>query len=154
MKQLHRPGQHAAEYPLGVFIILLVVLILQAWLDNLNIPVAEVIPNEVIQLLHRKAQLVLVDILRDRLHQAVELGHNPLVLERELFRQLRLINRQVHLDKTRRVPNLVGKVAAGLYLFCRKAHIISWAVARHQREAQRVRAILADNLQRVNAVAE
>ena len=58
------------------------------------------------------------------------------------------------MDEARCVPNLVAEVAGRLYALVRETHIVSGAVAGREGEAQRIRAVLVDDLQRVDAVAE
>ena len=46
---------------------------------HLDVPVAELLPDKVINLLQADAQLKLIQILGDILRQGVHLGQNPLV---------------------------------------------------------------------------
>ena len=154
MEQLHCTGQNIAENILNILAGLYVVLVLQTGLCNLNIPVAEDIPDKVVQLLCGNTQLILVDIGRDILHQRVVLRQNPLVLHSQLFRKLNLVNGQIHLDKAGCIPDLIAEVAACLDTCLRIAHIISGRVAGCKREAQCIRTVLLNDLQRVNAVAQ
>ena len=61
---------------------------------------------------------------------------------------------EVHKHEAGGVPELVGEVAARLDLLIREAHIVAGRVVRRERETQRVRAVLLDDLQRVDAVAQ
>ena len=147
----HHPHKHLAHLLRG-----LLVVARQANLRDLDEPVAELIPQEVIQLLRGDTEFKFLQILVDFLRHTVEGGHNPLVLRRQAGGKLifDLFALNVHEDKAGSVPQLIGKVAAGLHALGREAGIVSGADARHQREAQSVRAILGDDLQRIDAVAE
>ena len=146
MQQLHCAAQHIAQHLLYVL-----VAGLQTGLCNFDIPVAEVLPDEVVQLGSCQTQLILVDVAGNSGNQRVELADDPLVLDGKVARQLDclvLVDGQVHLDKAGCVPDLVAEVAGRLYALVRETHVVSGAVAGCEGEAQRVRAVLVDNLER------
>ena len=86
----------------------------------------------------------------------LEAGENPLILERKLTcrGEPHLVYRKVHEHEARCVPQLVCKVSRSLDLFVREAHIVSGRVACRERKAEGIRAVLLDDLERVDTVAE
>ena len=155
MQKLHRRGHHPHQHAARVLRRLFVAGV-QADFRDFDIPVAEFIPQKIIQLLYGDAELEVLQILCNFLRGTVKRIDDPFVLKRQLIRQTvrHVMPLQVHEDKTCGVPNLVGKVAARFDLLLRIAHVVSWAVARGKRKAQRVRTVLVDDFQRVDAVAE
>ena len=89
--------------------------VVEAGLDHLDIPVAELIPYEVVDLLHRDAQLEALHVVRDLTDNVVVAGQNPAVLGLKSLRQLRgealRFVFHVHHDEAARIPHLVGEVA-------------------------------------------
>ena len=86
MQQLHGAGQDVTQHLLGAdggFLILAG----ETGLAQLDKPVAEVVPDEGVQLVGSNAQLVLVDFLGDFLDQSVVLAQDPLVLQIQLLGQ-------------------------------------------------------------------
>ena len=80
MKQLQRIDQHCTECPeccIGRSRILL--LCKQSRLYDLNIPVTELGPDKVIDLLYSDSQLVLLHILGNFLRQGIYLGKDPFI---------------------------------------------------------------------------
>jgi len=129
----------------------------QAGFCQLNIPVAENIPDKVVQLADCNAQLKLLKVIGDLFDQGVVLGQHPFVLDGKLIErqsQIHLLVLEVHQNKAGRVPNLVGKVAAGNDLLIAEAHIVARCVAGGKGEAQRICTVLVDDFQRVDTVAE
>ena len=156
VQQLQRLVQHIDEHLAGG-VGGSCVLAVQAGLADLDIPVAVDFPDEVLDLLGGQAQLVLVEVCGGLGGNLGKLTQNPLVahVQQVFGRQARLkVLGQVHLHKTGSVPQLVGKVAAGEYLFVAVTHIIAGGGADDQHHAQSVRAVLLNDFQRVNAVAQ
>ena len=60
----------------------------------------------------------------------------------------------IHVNIARGVPELVRKTGACLDALLGVANIVTRGVAGNEEEAQRVSAVLLDDLERVNAVAE
>ena len=155
MKQLERVAHNINK---NRFSGLLCVFIVAVKTDfrKLYIPVAEHIPNEVVELLNGKTELIFFKRVRNCLDKVVILRQYPLVLNSKIFGNVRslLVLAEVHKDKPCRIPNLVCKVSACLNLFVGKSHIISGAVARGKGKSQCVCAELVDNFKRINTVAE
>ena len=142
-----------AQHLLGPDLAVLV-LPLEPRLSQLDIPVAVVVPDEVVDLLCGHAQLIPVHVLGDLPDGPVQLGENPLVLQLQLLRQLALVDGQVHHQEAAGVPDLVGKVPHGLAPLGVEAHVVAGAVAGDQVEAQGVGAVLLGDLQGIDAVAQ
>ena len=153
VQELERLDEDIAEDVLCVLARGLIVAV-EAVLRQLDEPVAVVVPDEVVDLRGRDAELEGVHIVRDLADERIELRENPLVLELELFGQLHVVDRQVHHHEAARVPDLVAEVAHRLALFDVETHVVARGVAGDEVEAQRVRAVLLGHLQRVDAVAE
>ena len=83
-------------------------------------------------------------------------GEHPPVLKRKpvCCGEVNLVYRKVHEHEACSIPQLICKVSCCLYLFIREAHVVSGRVARREREAESIRAVLLDYLKRVDAVAE
>ena len=129
--------------------------LLQTNLRKLDIPVAENIPDEIVELLNGDSELESLKIIGNLSDEVVIEAEHPLILERKFFGQFRLLGAvEIHEDKACGVPELIGKVAARLNLFVGISHIVSGAVAVGKGEAQSVRAVLVNDLERVNAVAQ
>ena len=106
----HDPHQHLAGTLRG-----LLVLALHADFGDLDIPVAEIIPQKVIELLHGDAKLEFLKILGDLLCHLVEGADDPAVGLRQVLRQavFHLMAFNIHADKAGRVPDFIRKVTAG-----------------------------------------
>ena len=155
MQQLQKLREHVAKDVLSHQLGLLV-LAVQPGLGQLDIPIAVGVPQEVVDLGGRHADLVAVQILRDLLDQRVQLGEHPLVLSGQLsgLGQDAAVDGQVHHDEPAGVPDLVCEVAHGLALFRVEPGVVSGAVAGDEVEAQGVGTVLLRHLQRVDAVAQ
>ena len=153
MQQLERFNQHIAQHVLRVDLRALV-LAGQSRLAQLDEPVAVGVPDEVVDLRGRDADLKGVHVVGDFLHERVELAQHPLILQLQLLGQLDMVDGEVHHHKAAGIPDLVGEVAQGLALLNVEARVIAGRVAGDEVEAQRVRAVLLRHLQRVDAVAE
>ena len=129
---------------------------LQTGLGQLDIPVAENIPDKVIDLLYRDTQLKLFQIVGGFPHQSIILAQQPFILNGKGVRQryLHLLVGQVHQDKAGGVPQLVGKVAAGPNLGVGIPHIVSGAVSGGKGQTQGVGAKLVNDFQRVHTVTQ
>ena len=151
--ELEYLGQDIEQHLLRAELALLI-LAVEAGLGQFNVPVAVAVPDEVVYLARGDAQLVAVHILADLFDKVVELGEDPLVLNLELFGQLVFVYREVHHHEAGCVPELVAEVAHRFALLYVEAHIVAGGVAGDEIIAQRIRAVLLDHLQRVDAVAE
>ena len=153
VQELEYLNKDIQKHSLGALLCRFIIAV-QARLCQLNVPVAVIIPDEIVDLSCRNAQLKAVHIIADLFDDAVELGEDPLILGLERLGQMIILNGEVHHDKARCVPYLVAEVAHCLALFNVEAHVVAGAVAGYKVKAQRVRAVLFGHLQRINAVAE
>ena len=91
VQQFQNTQQHIAQHVFGcqlrpgVFAV-------EAGLGQLDIPVTIGVPNEIINLGGRHAQLKGIHILRNFADQRVQLAENPFVFQLQLFRQLHFVN--------------------------------------------------------------
>ena len=153
MQQLQDLRQHVQQHLLGADGRVGVIPV-QAGLGQLDVPVAEGVPDEVVDLGGGHAQLVLVEVVRDLAAQVVELGQYPAVLQLQPVGQPVLLNRQVHHHEAGRVPQFVGEVAHGLAALHVKAHVVAGGVAGDQVEAKGVGAELLDHFDGIDAVPQ
>ena len=135
----------------------------QAHLGDLEVPVAILRPEEVVDLPPRLAELIVLHQPRDLGVEACSPAENPAVGERHCG--LRAARRAAvgiarpsrpscsPMDEARRVPDLVGEVAVRLDARWRSASCRCRARRRDQREAQGVGAVLVRDLERVEHVA-
>ena len=133
------------------------ILTVQSCLCQFNIPVTVGVPQEVVHLLHRNAQLILLKIFSNLGNQRVQLGQHPLIGSGKLVccRQLIFcVLAKVHQHIAAGVPQLIGKIPhcfASLHI---KAHIIAGCIAGDHVHTQSITAVLINHFQRINAVAK
>ena len=65
-----------------------------------NIPVAETVPDEIIDFLSSNAHVKLFEIICNFFDKAVEVGKNPLIFDKEIFGEFNFINGHVHKEET------------------------------------------------------
>ena len=129
----------------------------QTRLHHLDIPVAEFIPQEVIDLLNRDTQFKLVHVLSDFLRQRIDPGQDPAVGACQLRRIDRLRHFtliEIHQYESCRIPDLICKVSGILHTLEIKAHVISGSIACNQCQTQSVRTVLFNDLQRIDTISE
>ena len=153
MQELEKPLQHVEQHAANVALLLLV-LAHQAALGQFDVPVAELAPREVVDLVGGHAEVAVLHVGAHLGHGLVQPGKNPLVRQLQKRRVDGFAGLRVHQHKARGVPHLVGEVAGAFHLLVGVAGVVAGADAHGQREAQRVGPILVDDLQRVHAVSE
>ena len=133
-----------------------IVVAVEIGLFQLDVPVAEAVPDEVVELLNRNAELELLEVLVDFTGNVVEGGNNPLILGCESVGELvfDVVVVDVHMNKAAGVPELVREVGASFNPFVRETHIISGRVACREEESQRVGAVFVNDFERVDSVSE
>ena len=153
MQQLQQVFQHKQQHSLHGFLAF-AFFAQQAGLAQLNIPVTEFAPGEIIDLRGSQAEVAVLHMLGDILHCLLQPGQDPLVRSLQLrgIKGFPLV--YVHQYKAAGVPHLVGKVPGSLHLVLAVAGIIAGAHAHYQAEAQRVGTVFVNNLQRIYAVAQ
>ncbi len=125
------------------------VAVADAHLGHLDVPVGELVPEEVAHLAHRLAELELAEQLVDRGDQPLRARQDPAVLERQCrARQRASVEVVAGLDhrehEARGVPQLVGEVAARLDALVGDALVVAGRGAGDERVAQRVGAVAVD----------
>ena len=129
----------------------------KAGLYEFDIPVAEYVPDEIIQLGNGNAEFVFFKVFGDLADKAVVKGKQPFVLR---FKTVgcgliyRYVVVKIHHRESRCVPDLICKVTARFDTFGGETHIVSGAVAGCEGESQSIGTVLIDDLKRVDAVAE
>ena len=127
---------------------------------HLNVPVAVLAPEKIVDLTASLSKLVAID-------QAAHLAHQPVIAaQNPAIRRVHLGTRgqglcwrhelwgstiQVPQDEARSLPDLVGKVAVGLYPALRQPHVIARSGTSEQGEAQRVLPVFLDHEQGIIA---
>ena len=108
------------------------------------------------QLRHCDTQLVVLHVVGDFFYKGVCLGKNPFVGWRQVVKahlaQVGFL--YIHKHEPGSVPYFVGKVTAGDDLLLGETHIVTRCISCHESQAQRVSAVLVDNLQRIDTVAQ
>src|SRR5574344_2583048 len=132
------------------------VVVLQAWLCKLYVPVAVAVPDKIVYFLYCYAKFEFFKIFVYFLCNCIKFAYYPFVFQSKFFRQivLHVVIIYVHMYKSRSVPKLVGKIAAGNNLFFYKPHIVSGCIACGKEQPQGVCAVFVDYKQRVYAVAK
>ena len=154
MQQLQRlvahPGDHGARLGLGR-----AVRAGQHGLRELQIPVAVDVPDEAIGRAGRLVEAIALDRRGDLARRLGKLVPDPLV--QRLGRKPRIEaghqRRAVHLAEARRVPELGREIAIALDALRRELDVAALCGHGGKREAQRVRAVVVDQVQRIDDVA-
>ena len=131
-----------------------VLLVIQARLHHFNIPVTVFIPDEIINLLCRQTKVIFAQAFLYFLRQRVYLGQNPFI-RRGQHQELGFFAvLHIHHHEAGRIPHLVAEVSAIIQSFPVETHIVTGCVACNQHQTQGVSAVICDNLQRVNPIAQ
>ena len=137
--------------------------VLQLGLRDLDVPVAEVAPEEAVELLRGGGEFEAGERLLEDTHRVGERREDGVVVlveERGLEAGRDGVERAVvahlaaHLAEARGVPELVAEVAAALDAFLVELHVLAERRDLEQAEAQAVGAVLRDELERIGRVAE
>ena len=167
MKKLEACDQDFLKGPQSSHPAVLVISLIKSGLYHLDIPVAEFVPHKVVDLLYCDAELEFIHIIRHSLNSIVEAGQNPLVLRADRGGHLVRVDeraqnglifgtflRKVHHDKSGGVPDLICEVSVRDDSLVVETHIVSGRIAGDKSHSQRVRTVVPDDLQRINAVSE
>ena len=108
------------------------VLAVQSGFGKLDVPIAEIVPHKIGELVRRDAEIELPQSAVHFADARLQTGDDPAVGGLQLdFRERRnLIVLHVHEHETRGVPNLIDEVARSLYLRIGKARIVPRRNAR------------------------
>ena len=126
--------------------------VVEARLDRLCVPVAEVVEGEVVRRVRRFREVVARDRVLERCASRIEAGEDPSLLDRARLEGRRhvLAGRE---DEARHVPELVRELAALLHGTVGEAHVLRRGHLQ-QPVAGRVRTVLVDHVAWVDARAE
>ena len=124
--------------------------------DRFDVPVAEFAPDEIVQLSAGKTDLVFLQVLVYRFRRFLQAGQDPLVCDGFfcLFHRQELHAFEIHHYETRGIPNLVDEVSRAFDLFFVEAGVTTGGDAVGKGEAEGVGAVLVDDQEGVDAVAE
>ena len=147
---VHHPCSGGARLGLGSL-----VRAVEDRLDELEIPVAEHVPHELVEGARRLVELVFTERLANLRLGAGRLPRDPAV-HRHARRQrimVRVMRHAVHLGETCGVPQLGAEVAVTLDARLGQLDVATLRGHGGEGKAQRVRAIGIDQFERVNDVA-
>ena len=157
MHQLECVLERLTQHPQGTVCRLRIcIFVVNTVLRDLDIPVAELIPDKIMNFLHCYAEFVFIHILCHIFRDCVCARDNPPV-NRHQIRGIRLAKRnivQIHQNKTGCIPHLVGEITARLHAFSVKTHVVAGSIACHKCQAKRIRAIFLNHLERIDSVSE
>ena len=146
------------------YLFIFFIVAVQSALDDLDVPVAELVPDQIVCSLPSQCQIVFLHGFRDVFCSVVDSGNDPLVLilKRGLIQicqichlaEIAVFVLQVHDNEPGCVPQFIGKVSGGFQLVRLESHVISRCDACGQHEPQCIRTVLIDDLQRVDPVAQ
>ena len=125
----------------------------QARLRELDVPVAELVPHEAVQLAGDLAEL---EVVVGRVHRSDDLGQpreDPAVGRRGGLGRAGLVSVKVHEHEAARVLHLVREVAGALQLRLVELQVLGAGHLHEQAEAHAVGAVVLHEAQRVHAVA-
>ena len=143
-------------------------ILTEAQLLDLNIPVAELIPEKLPQGLRDLMKAVLLAGAIYDFGAAVEAAENPSVLDRHFtirqrfrfvpvgfLRHPRLHSRAFHVEeqKSSRIPDLVGEVACRFHAVFARHYVGARSSRQHQREPHRIGPIFLGDRKRVDRIA-
>ena len=130
--------------------------LLKSDFGELNVPVTEQIPDEIIKLLYSDTKLEFIKIICNLFGEIIELRKNPFILEGKVSGNVRclFVLCKIHKDETGSIPNLVSEVTGGLDLLIGITHIVSGAVTCSESEAESISTVLIDNEKRIDTVTE
>ena len=157
MQEAHRALQHRTQDVERRVLCTHILLVIETCLRQLDVPVAELAPQELIDGASRLAKLVVLEVRRHRTCRLGRARENPAIGKRivALLRHKRIVRTlKVHQHIARRIPNFICKIARRLDALPIEAHIVARCVAGDEHEAERVRTVLLDDLYGVDAVAE
>ena len=117
MRDAQRGFQHAQQGAPGAGLLRVAGCAGEHRLDQLQIPVAEVVPDEVVDRLRGKIEAIAVELLRDFCLETLQARHDPAIRLRQLDRVVggrHVVVADLHEREPRGVPELVAEVAIAL----------------------------------------
>ncbi len=156
VQQRQHAGQGVNQHILG-HLAVGIVLAIETGLRGFDVPVAEIVPSEVINAVSSFAQFVFIQVCAYVVFGVSQAVQDPLVSQGELVfggYEIFVVVIQVHEGELGRVPQLVGEVSISFYSFIIETHIVARGIAGHQSEAQGIGAVFLDDFQWIDAVAQ
>jgi len=158
MQQPQRPVEHIHQHATGS-VSRRCIFAAQTGLAHLDVPVAVLAPEELVDLPSGLAQLVALDQARRVGYQGMVPADDPPVclvvkmcrIEHARRCVLSRIFPQVAQHKSGSLPDLVAKVTVGLDAALGELHVIPWRRTGQQRKAQRIETVLLDDKERIIA---
>ena len=157
MQQAQGMLQHIAQNIQRCLAGTFLLLIVKTSLREFDVPVAELIPYELVNHAACFAQLEFLQVLRDIVHGSAITGKDPPIREGViLLRRHKAVVKtlQIHEHVAGCIPDLIGEIAGGFHTLPVETHIIARRVARNQHEAQCICTVLVHDFHRINAVPE
>ncbi len=153
MKQPQRLVEHEDERALDREALRRVAAV-ESVLGELDVPVAVLVPEEVVERTGRLTELVGVEALVHARREVCEPGQYPAVRHGLRLGGAGLVAFQVHEDEAAGVPDLVGEVAAREQLVLGELDVLVAGDLQHEAEAHAVGAVVLHEVERVDAGAE
>ena len=157
-------------------LLILFVIAPESWLYQLDIPVAVLVPDKIINLLTGQCQIVSFHSCVHVFDGFVYFIYNPLILILQWdvckvscistasaaaflaalghFLEAAVLILEIHDYKSRSIPKLVGKVSAGFQSVFLESHVVARCDTCGKHESQCVCAVLVYDFKRVYAVAQ
>ena len=153
MQQAQRLVEHEDEDALDAGALLGVAPV-EAALRELDVPVAELVPEEVVERAGGLAELVGVDALVHSRGEIRETREDPAVRDLARLGCARLVALEVHHHEAAGVPDLVREVAAREQLVLGELEVLGARDLQHEAEAHAVGAVVLHEVERIDAGAE
>ena len=125
----------------------------QAALGELDVPVAEFVPEERVDLAGDLTKLEFVVEPIDLCDELCKSAEDPTVSRRGGLRCSRLVSIKVHIDESRSIADLVRKVARADKLVLVEFEVLRASDLHEQAETHAVSTVITHEAKRVNAVA-
>ena len=157
MQETQRPLEHGAQHIERRILRADILFIVEPRLRQLDVPIAELAPEELIDRAPRLAELVFLEVRRHVARRHRTARENPAVGERIVLRRgdeggVRPL--EIHQHVARCVPYLIGKITRRLDALPVKTHIVARRIACDEHEPERVRAVFLNDLDGIDAVAK
>ena len=156
MQELHSLAQNIIE-EIDRIVSCLAFLIIKSALCDLNIPVTEVIPEEVNDLAQSNAELIVIKVNSSFIDKVVEFCKDPLIFccEDGLINNVRCeIVICIHDDKSHGIPDLVGKITTHEDLIFLESLVITRSITSNKSKSQSIAAVLLNYFERIDTIGQ
>ena len=157
MQEAHRTLQHGTQNIERRILRADILLVIEACLRQLDVPVAELAPQELVDRASRLTELIVLEVCRHVARRLLCAREDPAVGERIVLRRRHercVRSLEIHQHVARGIPDLVRKIARRLDALPVEAHVVAGRIARDEHEAERIRTVLFNDLHGIDAVAE